>query len=248
MTVERGDLTFHIELPGEASYGIKGVELRSADPRCPFKMTVQCDRDGTARDYTVEIMYPVWEGRPVTELPLFEQTLQLAHCMAEGCKFRFDFIDYGVHKTLLTGETDKAGPDFEDTFNFLKIVDKLRFICGKLGAAVVFRQGIEVTVQEQRDIHLAYDLLNGKTAALEGAQFTVTPSEEGREALLEPGTMGIQLQMSLNVSFAGSPVTTVPVKADIVAFKVSSQDEDTIIIDTLAGTTISWAAQLKENS
>jgi hypothetical protein len=62
ITAEGGGHHFHIELPGERSVGTRGMEFRTADPNCPFRLTIQWDREHSFRSYDLAIDFRVWDG------------------------------------------------------------------------------------------------------------------------------------------------------------------------------------------
>jgi len=138
---------------------------------------------------------------------------------------------------------DKPDPGYQDTFKFLEILQKLRVVCRKLGAEATFKEGIEVTVDDQLSIIRACELLEGKTLPFEGTRFTVTLGDEATDAeqllLSENPAVGLQMANILaNVSFAGSAVASIPVTADIKAFKIVSRRANKFRIETLSGSTI----------
>jgi hypothetical protein len=243
ITTELDGHRFYIELPAETSFGTQGAEIRTTDPKCPFKITMQFDRGGIAQSYTFEIDYKVWDRERVTELSLFDQTYQFAQSLANEHRFRLDYIDYGTPKELVAGVVDKPDPGYEDTFKFLEILRKLRMVCRELGTEATFKEGIEVTVDDQLSIIRAYELLEGKTLPFEGTRFTLTLGDEATDAeqLLQSGNPAVGLQMAnilANVSFAGSAVASIPVTAAIKAFKIVSRSANKLRIETLPGSTI----------
>ena len=241
ITAEREGHRFHIELPAETSYGIRGIEIRTADPNCPFGITVQCDRDGSTRSYTMEIDYHVWDGKLVTALPLFDKTYEFASCMGEGCKFKLDYVDYGESRTLLDGVTDKAGADFENTFHFLEILRKLRVVCMEYGVAATFKEGVEVTVDDQKSIVIAYELLGGSELPWAGMRFSVSLSEQGKEIVKHLPGVSFLANVLANVHYGGLLITSIPVQANIKEFEVLSLSESEIVLRTLPGSTIKLA-------
>lgn len=247
ITTERDGERFYIELPAETSFGTRGIEIRTVDAKCPFKVAMRFDRGGSARSYDFEIDYGVWDGQRITELALFDQTYQLAQSLANEHRFRLDYVEYGAAQELVAGVADKPDPGYEDTFKFLEIMRKLRVVCRKLGAEVTFKEGIEVTVDDQVSIIRAYELLDGKSLPFEGIRFTVPLGEGAADAseLLRSGNPAMSLQFAniqSNVIFAGAAVASIPVIADIKAFKIVSQSENEISIETLPGSVISKGA------
>lgn len=249
ITTESDGHRFHIELPAETSFGTRGAEIRTTDPRCPFKLTMQFERDGNYRSYEFEIDYPIWHEQQLTELTLFDQTHQFTQALAKEHNFRVDYIDYGIPKEIISGVADRPDPDFADTFKILEIMRKLRVVCQKLDASAVFKEASEITIDDQLSIVRAYELLDGKTTPFEGVSFTITVADEvaGTDQLEQ--LEGRELDMKLtgvftNVSFAGSAVASIPVIACIRAFKIVSRCANKIRIETLAGSTISYAPGL----
>jgi hypothetical protein len=77
---------------------------------------------------------------------------------------------------------DKPDPGYEDTFKFLGILQKLRVVCRKLGTEATFKEGIELTADDQLSIIRACELLEGKTLPFEGTLFTLTLGDEATDA------------------------------------------------------------------
>jgi hypothetical protein len=233
ITTERDGERFYIESPAETSFGTRGVEIRTVDAKCPFKVTVRFDRGGSERSYDFEIDYSVWDGQRITELALFDQTYRLAQSLANEHRFRLDYVEYGVAQELVARVADKPDPGYEDTFKFIEIVRKLRVVCRNLGAEVTFKEGIEVTVDDQVSIIRAYELLDGKGLPFEGMSFRVALGDGATDAgeLLRSGNPAMRLQLAnilLNFTFAGTAVASIPVIADIKDFKIVSQSENKV--------------------
>jgi hypothetical protein len=77
---------------------------------------------------------------------------------------------------------EKPDPGFEDTFKLLDILQKLRVVCRQLGTEAMFKEGIEVTADDQVSIIRACELLEGKTLPFEGTRFTLTLGDEATDA------------------------------------------------------------------
>jgi hypothetical protein len=243
ITAEGGGHRLHIVLPGENSFGTRGMEFRTEDPNCPISLTIQWDREHSLRSYDLAIDFWVWDGKQVLGLPLFEKTREFARCLSHPHSLQLDYMEYGETKVSILGQAQRADADFDKTLQFLEVIGKLRVVCRELGVDAVFKCGVPVTREDAVSIIQAYGLLEGRNVPWGGKllSFPVGENAAQIDEMLNSGAASLNGLLA-HVNFAGTEVAKIEVRADLKEFEVVSRSEGSIQIKTLAGSTITRVA------
>jgi hypothetical protein len=220
----------HLELNARVARGLRGFEIRSDDPACPFQFVLKLDSAQSSCAFAIEIHYEQWNGQPFTKLPLLDQILALARCFAEPSRLLFELIDYGERRELLSTHTASSkSKQFKQTVSYLKFLRKVSRVCRQIGSRATYSNTEIHDIAQGTSLELAYSLVEGAAIPVEPRTYVVSPQPKGRPVLLaseQPRPLIVRMPMHLH--FGKTQIGEMPVRVAINDYTVVENSDGSI--------------------
>ncbi|HZR33769.1 MAG TPA: DUF4365 domain-containing protein [Nevskia sp.] len=211
-----------LELDGEWSKGQRGMEIRGAEPSCPFSFTLQTAPDRTTDVFKMHFDFKAWEGKPLAQLPWVTKLMPMAKHLAGVCRVSFWLIVDGEEMEAITFHCDNsADRELRGLLRHLAVVHAVHVVSKALSSTARFSVSDGLSAEQQGVLNVALNILEHGQSTCTAPEITIQPPEELATRLRAQAPQTVSVRYALALSFGGTALGSMPVRIDVPNYQAT---------------------------